>query len=300
MMTVKHNYLTLGPAALNILALEKKTRTKESRERRKELQATEFIDLVSDEEFEQDLTDRAELLNKIESTVVEFLYDYTPVDTGNLLDALYTYNDGMTLTIGFDMHKAPYAVYQHEDFTLHHSTGRAKYLQQAVLEAMLLCDPQQRLNVNMTIQGLHAGGKLEAQIGYTGLKNFNAALGERRREGISADSIASRFGHDFYSEVSQQMQINTEVGLADDDNIFNYVNRKNFSYLNSAAGQRTKTMQEFQSLVSHNEAIDALKTLIAKHDKKNAAVVLSLIYNQQGLSYSRIKKKAQYLKRNMT
>lgn len=299
-MMTKHNYITLGQAALDILALEKKVRAKEYREHKKELQATEFIDLVSDKEFEQDLAERTELLNSIEQTVTEFLYDYTPVDTGNLLDALYTYNDGMTLTIGFDMHKAPYAVYQHEDFTLHHYTGRAKYLQQAVLEAMLLCDPQQRLNVNLTIQGLHTGGKLEAQIGVAGLKNFNAALGERRREGISADSIASRFGHDFYSEYDQQVQISNELGLAEDDNMFNYVNRKKFSYLNSAAGQRTKAMQEFTSLVSHDEAIDALKTLIAKRDKKNAAVVLSLIYNQQGLSYSRIKKKAQYLKRNMT
>lgn len=95
-----------------------------------------------------------ELVQAVFRKTLDFLYDYTPVDTGNLIDSIYTQNDGIAFKIGFDMNKAPYAVRQHEDLSLNHVNGTAKFLEKALTEALLLIDQDQELTANIEIHGI--------------------------------------------------------------------------------------------------------------------------------------------------
>lgn len=63
----------------------------------------------------------------------------TPVDTGVLRDSGHVElpvidADGVTVTMGFGGAAEAYALVQHEDLTLHHRVGKAKYLEQPFLE----------------------------------------------------------------------------------------------------------------------------------------------------------------------
>lgn len=55
----------------------------------------------------------------------------TPVETGRLAGSAAVTVDGDDATITYD---GPYARYQHERLDLRHETGRAKYLELAMLE----------------------------------------------------------------------------------------------------------------------------------------------------------------------
>lgn len=55
----------------------------------------------------------------------------TPVETGRLAGSAAVTVDGDDATITYD---GPYARYQHERLDLRHETGRAKYLELAVIE----------------------------------------------------------------------------------------------------------------------------------------------------------------------
>lgn len=54
-----------------------------------------------------------------------------PVDTGTMRGTGSVVREGKTIEIGFGGPSAPYTVRQHEDLTLNHPTGQAKWLENA-------------------------------------------------------------------------------------------------------------------------------------------------------------------------
>lgn len=74
----------------------------------------------------------------LESNFYDRLAVYTPVDTGNLLSSLYTRHIGLfSIQIGFNTHKAPYAIYVHECDYKHPNGGIAQFLLIAFTEAWM-------------------------------------------------------------------------------------------------------------------------------------------------------------------
>lgn len=243
-MATKQQYLTLGPAALEVLALERRLKARERYEQAKqerEQTSADLSDLMyEDEDFTQFLQQQAmqeitdankeeetgrstyEIVQNVYDTLMQFLYDYTPVDTGNLLDALYSENNGTSFKVGFDMHKAPYAVYQHENTTLHHSNGTAKFLQKALCEALSLCDSYNELTANMDIRGLtrsisfgphlSTGPILEVQVNYPGLTNVSDTLmlsGEYMTANDEDTDVDFNFNHDYVADMDALTSANS-------------------------------------------------------------------------------------------
>jgi len=54
-----------------------------------------------------------------------------PVDHGNMRDSHTTQRKGKTVTVGVGGSSAPYALKQHEDMSLRHTVGEAKWLENA-------------------------------------------------------------------------------------------------------------------------------------------------------------------------
>lgn len=315
-MATRYTFISLGPAAMQILEMDRKLRRSESAKRaaNKRLQTwlaqqvyegnyeeydggvymvegshgrlydvTDQVEAqlaydededfsldditmedLMDEEDEEDYTDedddyeshRRNLLQAVYEKTLQYLFDYTPVDTGNLIESLYANNDGYTVIIGFDMHTAPYAVYQHENMALAHSNGTAKFLQNAVLEAVTVVDQQRELNVNITINPLHQGGKLEAQISFDGPDNLGAALAEKTEDSDFMRAAQKEFNHDFAADVNNFYKYSDlfsevgDAGLLDTDLLSNIVRnrRMNMRALNKV------TEEELAQLLSKNVA----------------------------------------------
>ncbi len=59
-----------------------------------------------------------------------------PVDKGDLRDSHAVERNGMVITMGYGGPAAPYAERQHEDMTLSHTVGEAKWLENAFNEKL--------------------------------------------------------------------------------------------------------------------------------------------------------------------
>ena len=229
-MAEKTTFISLGPAALEILRLERKLKaqeranTPEAKEKRKrqaliregsyfydEDYGTEYIEdhdgnwyemTEEDKEYRaQKEQERAALVYSMYEKTLLYLADYTPVDSGNLFESMYSDCTDTYFIIGFDVHKAPYAVYQHENTALHHVNGQAKFLQQAVLEASMVVDSKHKLSVNITIKGLHEGAQLEVQVGKYDSGNLDLTLDKAGQTQSFLDEANTEFNHDFWADI---------------------------------------------------------------------------------------------------
>jgi hypothetical protein len=82
----------------------------------------------------------------------------TPVDTGvmrasGFVELPKIAGDEVTVRMGFGGASSEYVIVQHEDLSLHHEVGQAKFLEQPVLEAAptLARDIVARVNLNEAI-----------------------------------------------------------------------------------------------------------------------------------------------------
>lgn len=295
----KTTFISLGPAALEILRAERRlnarerANTPEAKEKAKRQhlirQGAYFYDEDYGIEFLEDYDgtlyemtkedkeyrakkeqERSELVANMYEKTLMYLADYTPVDTGNLFDSIYTDCQEDHFIIGFDVHKAPYAVYQHEDTTLHHVNGTAKFLQQAVLEASMVADSKHKLSVNITIKGLHEGAKLEVQVGLLEHGNLDSLLTAAGKEESFKEEAKAEFNHDYWSDINTTADIMTafnETDLIDINALNEYMsNRRMHSKTLGKVSEKDLQSILNKSLTagSSAEATAALSALLMK------------------------------------
>lgn len=250
-MAGKITFISLGPAALEILRLDRKLKaqeranTPEAKEKRKRQalirEGSYFYDEDYDTEYIEDKEyrarkeqERAALVYSMYEKTLLYLADYTPVDTGNLFDSMYSECTDTYFIIGFDVHKAPYAVYQHENTALHHVNGRPQFLLQSVLEASMVADKKHKLSVNIIIKGLHEGAQLEVQVGKYDRGNLDLTLGKAGQTQSFLDEANTEFNHDFWSDIDATYEMTKlfeeRADLLDSSALSEYMsNRRMFS-----------------------------------------------------------------------
>ena len=349
-MATKYTFISLGPAAMQILEMDRKLRRSESAKRaaNKRLQTwlaqqvadgnyfeweggtymvekngkffdvtdqvalqQEFdndldfsLDDLSDEELmddydetleddeDEDVEDnetlrQTQLMQDVYSKALQYLLDYTPVDTGNLVDALYATNNGDSCIIGFDMRKAPYAVYQHENVALVHSNGRAKYLELAVIEALAVVDTQHELNANIEVAGLHEGAKLEAQISFNGPNNLGLLLADEEADDEFIESARSEFGHDYAADVNafyQYYDLFSEVGDA---------GLLDMNLLSSMTRNRRMNLRTLGK-VTENDLREMLSANVKAGNSAYATTALGAILLKNRINYKKAQFKMQH------
>lgn len=301
-MATKTTFISLGPAALEILRAERRLNARErantpeakDKAKRQRLirQGAAYYDedfgwIIDDEDADEGfmrMTDadinymhkkEQELVYSMYEKTLMYLADYTPVDSGNLFDSIYSDCQDDHFIIGFDLRKAPYAVYQHEETTLHHANGREKFLQQAVLEASMVADVKHQLSVNITIKGLHEGAMLEVQVGKYDTGNLDSILTAAGNVKSFRKEAKAEFNHDYWSDIDATTDIVeafTNTSLLDTNALNEYMSNRRM---------HSKTLGK----VSEQDLQDILNKSIAAGNGKDATAALSALLMKRRLNH---------------